>query len=607
MDKETLDRYPDKPGVYLMKDEEGRMLYIGKANHLRARLRQYFAGKGDERAMIPHLLGEIASVDTIVVLHEKDALILENTLIKKHQPKYNVLLKDDKTFIRLLLTKHEYPLLKISRGKKIPKEAKHAFGPYTNAKAARQTYDLIQKLFPLRQCSDAEFASRTRPCLLYDIKRCVAPCVGKCTKDDYDLLVDAAKKLLQGKDRETLKDLQEKMEKAAEEMQFEKAASLRDLIHHIEHVLTVQHVDIPEAKECDVLGFYRESDAIMFAKLLFREGKLTSSEHFSFHQILSEDKDALESFVLQHYGPKEDLPKEILLPLEIKSLSSLQEILSEHAGKTVHLLYPQKGKKKELLEIARLNAESLFKRELDARSLKEKMLLDLQESLHLSRYPRRIECIDTSHLSGSHQVASLVVFVNGEREKTRQRNFHIRSAKEGDDYGAIREVLLRHFTKAKENHDFCDLLVIDGGKGHLRVALEVFQELNIASVDVIGLAKQDSLHTKGLTQEKIFLPHQKDPLLIPARSPLLFLLQKIRDEAHRVAILSQQKRRTKTTFATALDQIPGIGPLKKKVLLKHFGSVKQIANATREELEKVKGLHAKDVEAILAFFRGKKA
>ncbi len=294
---DTLSLYPVEPGVYLMKDSGGVVLYIGKAKNLRSRLKQYFAKSGDGREMVPYLTAQVESIDTIVALTEKDALILENTLIKKHKPKYNVLLKDDKTFVNLVMTRHEWPLLKLIRYKGKPTETGTHFGPYTNALAARQTLDLIFRMFPLRQCSDIEFAQRERPCLLYDIKRCSAPCVGKCTREDYDAQVEGAMRLLRGRDKEVLKELKAQLERASEALEFEKAASFLEMIHQIEHVTQVQHVDNPAAKDCDAVGLYREADAILIALLLFREGKLVGSEHFSFHLIASSDEEVLETFL----------------------------------------------------------------------------------------------------------------------------------------------------------------------------------------------------------------------------------------------------------------------------------------------------------------------
>jgi excinuclease ABC subunit C len=592
-DPRSLSLYPDQPGVYLMKNEKGEVLYVGKAKNLRIRLKQYFAEYGDQREMVPYLIAQVSVIDTIIALTEKDALILENNLIKLHKPKYNVLLKDDKTFISLVITDHQWPMIQITRYKGKPKDNGTYFGPYTNALAARQTYDLISRLFPLRQCSDAELASRQRPCLLHDIKRCLAPCVQKCTKEEYDAHVESATRLLKGEDQAVLKELTERMERASEALEFERAGQYLQMIHQIAHVTQVQHVDNPAAKNCDVLGFYREADAILIALLFFREGKLIGSEHFSFHLIASSDEEIIESFLLQHYKNLPQLPSEIFIPLELLQRQDVEEIIRA----SIHT--PQKGKKRDLIEMAHRNAKALFVREQDARSLKEKMLLDLQETLQLTRFPRRIECFDTSNISGTDPVASLVCFVNGEKDKSRRRLFKIKGVERADDYTAMRQVLYRHFAREKEKGDFCDLLVVDGGKGQLNIALEVFQELGIASVDAIGLTKENARHDKGLTQEKIYVPHRKDPFLIDPRSPLLFLLQKIRDEAHRQAIEFHRKRRSKRTLSSELDDIPGIGPVKKKKLLQRFGSVKSLKAASEEEIRSVPGIHKGDLEILL--------
>lgn len=591
-DPRSLTLYPDQPGVYLMRDEQGAVLYIGKAKNLRVRLKQYFAESGDQREMVPYLIAQIHDIDTIVALTEKDALILENNLIKQHKPKYNVLLKDDKTFVSLVLTRHKWPMIRIVRYKGKPKNDGIYFGPYTNALAARQTFDLISRLFPLRQCSDAELAIRQRPCLLYDIKRCIAPCVNKCTQEEYEAHVESAMRLLKGQDKEVLKELKRQMQIASDALEFEKAARYLQMIHQIEHVTQVQHVDNPAAKNCDCIGLYREADAVLIALLFFREGKLIGSEHFSFHLIASNDAEIIETFLLQHYKNIPNPPSEIFIPFELSQKEALEEILS------IKIFTPQKGKKRDLIEMAERNAKALFVREQDAKSLKEKMLLDLQETLSLVRYPRRIECFDTSNISGTDPVASLACFIHGEKDKSRTRLFKIKGHEQADDYTAMRQVLHRHFLKEKEKGDFCDLLVVDGGKGHLNLALEVFKELEIATIDVIALTKEEARHDKGLTQEKIYIPYRKDPILVNPRSPLLFLLQKIRDEAHRQAIEFHRKRRSKRTLSSALDDIPGIGPIKKKRLLQKFGSVKAILAATDEELRSVPGITEKDIKLL---------
>ncbi|MGD2170343.1 MAG: excinuclease ABC subunit UvrC [Chlamydiota bacterium] len=596
-DHKKLEKYPIDTGVYIMKDAQSKVLYVGKAKNLKVRLKQYFFPGRDTREMIPHLTSQITHIDTIVVPTEKEALILENTLIKKHKPKYNIMLKDDKSFVSLVLTNHKWPLLKIVRYKGKPKPIGQFFGPYTNAKAARQTLDLILKLFPLRQCSDSELSSRQRPCLLYDIKKCVAPCVRKCTEDEYKTLVSSAKKILLGKDKEVAKTLKRKMHEASDNLEFEKAGELHQMIQQLEHVLHVQHVDNPSAKDCDVIGLYRHFADVMIVCLFFRQGKLIGSEHFSFHQILENDNEVIIQFLLQHYLQVTP-PSEILLPIPLEERGIVQELLTENAKKKVHLTSPQKGSKADLIELASKNAEVQFQREKDEKSLKEKMLLDLQENLYLERFPRRIECFDTSNIAGTDPVASMISFVNGCYDKSRTRLFKIKQANRSDDYGATKEVLERHFIKQKEKNDFCDLLIVDGGKGHLNVALQVFKELNIANVDIIGVAKQDAKHTKGMTEEKVFLPFEKDPIIINPRSPLLALLQKIRDEAHRVAIGFHRKKRTKRTLSSKLDAIEGIGPVKKKRLLLHFGSVKNIEQAPDKELREVKGITKKDIDNL---------
>lgn len=601
---ESLNLYPDQPGVYIMKDEAKRVLYIGKAKNLKVRLRQYFTPV-DTREMVPYLVSQIETIDTVVTLTEKDALILENQLIKQHQPKYNVLLKDDKTFVSLMLTKHKWPMLRLVRYKGKPKADGMYFGPYTNATAARQIFELLIRLFPLRQCSDAELNSRIRPCLLYDIKRCLAPCVGKCTEEAYQTHVQSIVSLLKEKNREIVQLLRKEMEKASENLEFEKAQDILHTLHQLEHILEVQHVQGIE--DCDVLGFYREGSATLIVQLMFRGGHLTASEHFSFHFIASDDAEIIESFLFQHYKYAADLPKEILIPFVIGQNKALEEILSESAGRRISILMPQKGKKEALLEMARRNATSQFVKEQNAKSLKEKMLLDLADALGLTRFPRRIECFDTSNISGHDPVASLVAFEWGEKDKSRSKLFKIKNMEKADDYTAMKQVIHRHFIKAKEKNDFCDLLVVDGGKGQLNLAIEVLEELQIVCVDVIAVGKDEARHDKGLTQEKIFLSHKKEPLLFDPRSPLLFLLQKIRDEAHRTAIAFHRKRRSKRILSSSLDSLQGIGPIKKKRLLTHFGSVKEIRRAKPEELVKVPGITKKDLDTLKNWQEGNEA
>ncbi len=552
-DPSTLLFYPILPGVYLMKNAEGRVLYVGKAKNLRARLKQYYTHPPDERKMVPYLTSQIETIDTIVTLTEKDALLLENTLIKKHRPKYNILLKDDKTYISLALTRHEWPRLKLVRCKgKPPKELGALFGPYTNAGSARQMVDRALSLYPLRQCSDAELNNRERPCLLYDIKRCLAPCVKKVSQETYRDLVDGISRFLRGQNKEVLRDLKDKMATAAQELRFEDAERYFRESKQLEASLEKQHVENIPGKDCDVLGLHSQEDGTLIVRLLFREGKMTGSEHFSFHEIASSETEIFESFLVQHYT-KDNCPEEILLPRALPDMALLEEVLSERVCKKVLLIGPEQGKKSALVAMAAQNAKSLSLREQESKSLREKTLLALQDALKLTRFPKRIECFDISHLAGSDPMASLACFIDGEKAPSKKRLFKIKGAAQGDDYGAMKEVLERHFAKQKETADFCDLLIVDGGKGHLRLAMEVFEQLGIASIDVIALTKEGARHDKGLTQEKIFIPHQKEPIMIPSRSPLLFLLQRIRDEAHRTAIGAHRKSRGKRIFKKPLQ------------------------------------------------------
>lgn len=588
-----LEKLPMEPGVYLMKNKREEILYIGKAKKLKARVKQYFVPGRDGRMMVPFLTSQVEKVETIVTFSEKEALLLENNLIKQHQPKYNVLLKDDKTFISLSIDpKQSWPMIRLVRNQRRPPEKGLHFGPYTSAFAARQTLNLMSRVFKLRQCSNRELASRTRPCLLYGIKRCLAPCVEICTAEEYQEEVSRAIDFLKGSDQKILKELKVARDEAAKRLEYERAGSLQKTIHQIEHVTqSRQSIVRSKGKDCDVFALYHEGKRHVIAQLMFREGRLTGADHFKFIEIASTDEELWESFLLQHYQIQRERPPEILLPIELKEKKVMEELLS------ARLVTPKRGEKAHLIALALKNAKALF---TEAQS-REELLLDLQETCALDSCPVRIECFDTSNISGTDLVACMVGFTDGRRDKERTRLFKIKGIDKPDDYGALREVLTRHYTKAKEKDDLPDLALIDGGKGQLNVALEVFKTLEIASVDVISLAKEEGRHDKGLNFEKIFVPHKKDPIYLSPRSSTLFILQKIRDEAHRVAITYHRKRRSKRLITSELENIPGIGPKKQKLLLTHFGSVKQLKEASREELEALKGLTKKDVETLLNF------
>lgn len=590
--KTKLSTFPNAPGVYLMKGRDGHILYVGKAKNLKNRVKNYFTAIGDGRWIIPFLQDLVEDIDTVVTATEKEALLLECTLIKKYRPRFNALLKDDKTYTALKLnTSHPWPMLSLIRYKgKLKKDAEY-FGPYTSAYDARVTLDLLQKVFPLRQCSDQEFLRRTRPCILYGMKRCSAPCVGLISKAAYDVYVDGVRMFLKGKNSEVLEVLQKQMQEASDALEFEKAGEILALTRSIEKTLQTQSVDKPtHGISGDVLAIFRQGDEVVLSQLTFQSGQLNAYHHHSFSKTLETDEELLESFCLQHYVGAPCIPKEVFVPVDLENKEAIEEII----GPPLTIVFPQRGEKRGLIEMAYANAEAAFKQKKDERTIRENTLLELQEKLRLTRYPERIECMDTSHLSGAEAVSSLVAYTDGVPDKNRYRRYKLRTVKEGDDYGAMREVLLRRYSK----DDFPDLLIVDGGKGHLNIALKVLKELNIVSIDVIGVAKEEGRHDRGTTAEQIFLSNVKDPLFLPPHSPVLFLLQRIRDEAHRFAITYQKKRRTKATIKSELSRIPGIGPARQKALLRHFGSFKRIKEATREELAQVKGITSANIDSI---------
>lgn len=599
--------FPTQPGVYLMKDGLGEVIYVGKAKNLRQRVKQYFVAGGDGRLMIPYLINKIDQIETIVVSSEKEALLLENNLIKQHKPRYNALLKDDKSYIALKIAHQDpWPTVKIVRYRGSPEPDGLYFGPYTSAQAARQTLDLLNRLFPLRQCSDQEFARRARPCLLYQMKRCAGPCSQKCTEEEYRNHLERTIKFLRGQDKEVLKDLHDEMKRYADAMEYEKAAQILRTIRHIEKTIESQHVDRPLGHDADVIGIYRHGEDVILAQLLFRGGRLVGSRHFDFSNIAEEDPELLSSFLLQHYEGQIEIPPEIIVPVAMSDRKSVEEILSGRHGHKVSIHMAQRGEKKALLEMAQVNAEALFKSQKNEEDLREKTLLEMQERLRLSRYPSRIECFDNSNSSGSEPVSSLVAFTDGLKDSKRYRSYRLKVGGKPDDYAAMYEVLLRRYKRAKEENDMPDLVIVDGGKGHLNIALKVFEELNVTGVDVIALAKEQGRHDKGMSEEQIFLPDQKEPILLKKNSPVLFLMQRIRDEAHRFVLAFHRKRRSKQTIRSALDDIPGIGPVKRKALLTYFGSLKKVELASEEELRKVKGISEANILALKEFFQGKK-
>ncbi len=600
-DVEQLKHFPTEPGVYLMKNGEGKVLYVGKAKNLRARVKQYFAAGRDGREMVPYLTAQVEVIDTVVVSSEKEALILENNLIKQHWPKYNALLKDDKTFFSLMINhKHEWPMLRIVRYKGKPPAGNLYFGPYAHGYAARQTLDLLRHLFPLRQCSDRELISRTRPCILYDIKQCIAPCVNKCTHEEYDRLVKQVIDFLRGHDAAILKELKADLEQAVEKLAFEKAERLHKTIQYIEQTLEKQKVEQAGMADIDVIALYRETDRVSLAQLIFREGKLMYSNDRFFVHNAQTDEELLSSFATQTYTDQDLIPHEIAFPVALPDAEALSQVISAGKKRHVQILHPQRGNKKSLVEMAMANAKARFFREREEASQREQILLELEERFHLTNYPERIECFDNSNISGTEAVSAMVVYTDAEKDTKQYRKYTLRHTDPSDDYGALKEVLERRYKKAKIEENLPDLILIDGGKGHLNLALEVLSALDISTVDVIGIAKEEGRHDRGMTAEQIFIPGSAKPHILKPNSPLLFFLQRVRDEAHRFAISFHRVRRKKKSLSSALDTLPGIGPIKKQRLLRHFGSLKRILAATAQQWQEVSGITQKDIETLSA-------
>ena len=400
-----LNEFPTQPGVYIMKKKGGVVLYVGKAKNLRQRVKQYFVPGRDSRAMIPYLTALVEEIETILVSTEKEALLLENTLIKKYKPKYNVFLKDDKTYTALKINnKHKWPMLELVRYKGKLKADALYFGPYTSAFAARQTLDLLEKMFPMRQCSDQELARRTRPCILYDMKRCIAPCVNLCTKEEYDQLVNKVIHFLRGQDKVVVKELYDEIERASEKLEFERAATILHTLRQIEKTLQEQHVEKPLGADSDAIGIFRAGDEVTVTQVIVRHGKVEGTFNRHFSHSAEDDNELFESFLLQVYQDQELLPHEILLPIPLEDAETLSEILSANKKRKVQILCPQRGEKKSLVMMARMNAENALKEVKDATAIREKVLLEMQDKFHLSRYPQRIECFDNSHLSGDEPV-----------------------------------------------------------------------------------------------------------------------------------------------------------------------------------------------------------
>jgi excinuclease ABC subunit C len=592
--QEKLDALPTEPGVYLMKDRRGHVIYVGKAINLRNRVRSYFTRTGDTRVFVSMLDSLLGDIETVLVHNEKEALLLENELIKKHKPRFNVLLKDDKQFISLRLDKKQtYPRLEVVR--KFERDGARYFGPYSSAGAIRETLRIINRYFRLRTCTDHVLENRKRPCLLYQIGRCPAPCVYPVPPEEYRRSVDEVMLFLEGKATELVEGIKGRMRKAASELKFEEAARMRDQLLAIERSLERQKVATTDFKDQDVFAFHREGDRILFYVLWVRQGRLNGGQAFPFGSQEFPDEELLPSFVNLYYDQSSFVPEEVLLPIDLESLEGLESLLSERRGDKVRVLVPKRGEKHDLVLMAAKNAEQAFTERKRSKDETDAVLSRIQQKLNLRNFPRRMECFDISHFQGSSIVASQVAVTDGETDKSRYRRYKIKTLEKQDDFASMYEVLSRRLKRGLEENDLPDLLVIDGGKGQLASVHAAMKDLGVEKVDVVGLAKSrdqevfDRDAESARSPERIFVLGRKDPIILPQNSAEIFMLTRMRDEAHRFAITYQAKDLRKSRIRSTLEDIPGVGEVRRKALLRHFGSLKRVQEATIEELAEVVG------------------
>ena len=601
-----IEKLPSNPGVYLFKDEKGIILYVGKAGSIKHRVSSYFQRPAEKDSKTLAMLEKVADIDTIVTDTEKEALILEDNLVKTNRPRYNVKLRDDKNYPCLKLSlEEEYPTLCIVR--RIKQDGSLYFGPYPSATSLRETLKLIRRLFPIRTCIDTKFTHRLRPCINYEMGRCPGPCCEEVDAIKYKEVVHQVRMFLAGKNRDLLESLKKKMEEESEKLHFEAAAKIRDQITHIERVIEKQKIVSQDFLDQDVIGFHPQDHKIVVYPLFVRAGRLMGGKGFVFPSTGPLDEEILSSFLFQYYREGKFIPEQILIPKLIPDQDFVEQWLTELKGRKVRIFVPKKGAKKDLLEMARENAERFLLAKEELEKNREELLQDLKGKLHLKKVPRKIEAFDISNFQGGNAVGSMVFFEDGEPHKEQYRHFKIKTVEGADDYGMMYEVLLRHYQKAVEENDLPDLILLDGGRGQLNVAQEVFKELKVKDIDLISLAKERSLEELRLsrfrkTEEKIFHPQFREPIILGRHSSLLHFLDRIRDEAHRFAITYHKKIRSKGTIKSILGEIPDIGKMRQKELLKFFGTVEKIKEATEGELVQVPKMNRKSAQIVYQFF-----
>ena len=581
---EKIKRFPTSPGVYLMKDGRSRILYIGKAVNLRSRARSYFGKSTDTRVFHRFLVDKTRDVDCIVAESEAEALILENNLIKKHRPVYNIRLKDDKTYVSIkLTTAEEWPRLQVVRRYK--KDGNLYFGPYGSASAVREMIRVIERVFTLRGCTNGFFSSRVRPCIEYEMNRCTAPCVGYINRKQYMEDVQEVILFLKRRKGELEEIIEKKMKQAAAERKFEVAARHRDQIRAIHKVFEIQKAQEFRLGDLDVFCLARENEYVVIQELVVRNGKIINSQCHKFRTSL-EAPEIFSSFLSQYYMHDRYISPEILISDDFADRPLLEDWMREKRGSRVRLFVPRRGDKAGLLELARKNAVNSFR----VNRTREEQQAALQESLRkllgMECQPQRIECYDISNFQGSLAVGAMVCFEDGEPVKNRYRKFRIQTVVGADDFLCMREILERRLERGIVEKDLPDLLVIDGGKGQLGVAVKLLEELGLEELAVVSLAKE---RRHKSTTERVFVPGRSAPLPLPQDSPESLYLQRIRDEAHRFAISYHREIRRRATLRTGLEDIPGVGKKRCQALIDRFSTLKNIRVATEEEIAEVVG------------------
>lgn len=613
--EEKLKNLPGQPGVYIMKDELGEIIYIGKAISLKNRVRQYFQSSRNHSPKVRAMVSKIKDFEYILTDSELEALILECNLIKKHRPRYNVLLKDDKHYPYIKVTTEEdYPRVFITRN--VKKDKNRYFGPFTDSRAVRETIELIKKLFPIRSCNKNldNIQNGDRPCLYYHINQCQGPCMGNVDKEEYQNMIKEVCKFLDGRHEELLKELKEQMKEAAAKLQFEKAAMIRDKITAVEKVMEKQKVLSTDFVDQDVVAIAQGSKKSAVQLFFIRSGKLVGTEHFILEDTEDTDiKEILGSFIKQFYLVSSFIPKEILIQEDFDDIEIIERWLSDSKGSRVYIKVPYRGEKKKLVDMALKNAEETLEN-YEQKLIREEArtigaLDELAKHLGLDYPPRRIEAFDISNIQGTDSVAAMVVFEDGKPNISEYRRFKIKGVIGPNDYASMSEVLKRRFRRGIEERKklegegkdfsigkfskFPDLLLIDGGKGQLNAALKVLDEFGLSHIPTIGLAERF---------EEIFIKDQEDPIILPKNSNALQLLQRVRDEAHRFAITYHRSLRNKNSLHSVLEDIPLIGPKRRAALFKHFGSLEAIKEASLDELLQVEGMNLKAAENIQQYF-----